>query len=127
MDKQSPEYVRNALFIYDGENAARIDELMQFSPEIVIRSEAMDQFLAPAYTVDPAIEHFVVCATLEHIKAVIEVALKLDISLGILPDKDQKKLCRYIGIPADGENQLDLALQKNQQAIDVLRCNDSPG
>jgi uncharacterized hydrophobic protein (TIGR00271 family) len=124
MNEHSMEYVRNALFIYDGDNASRLDELTQFSPDIDIRAEAMDQFLATAYTLDPAIEHLVVCATLDHLKAVIEVALQLDISLGILPEKDQKKLHCLIGLPADEENQVDLALQKNQQAMDLIRCND---
>jgi uncharacterized hydrophobic protein (TIGR00271 family) len=124
MNEHSMEYVQNALFIYDGDNASRLDELTQFSPDIDIRAEAMDQFLATTYTLDPAIKHLVVCATLDHLKAVIEVALQLDISLGILPEKDQKKLYCLIGLPADEENQVDLALQKNQQAMDLIRCND---
>ncbi len=124
MKEQNIEYVQNALFVYDGENATRIEELRQFKPDIDIRAQSIDHFLESAHNIDPAIEHLVVCATLAHLKAVIEIALQLDISLGILPDKDQKKLQYYIGLPGDEEHQVDLALQKNQQAIDLIRCND---
>lgn len=124
MDEQCTEYVKNALYIYKGENVARLDELRKFNPDINIQAEAVDHFLAAAYTLDPAIEHLVVYASLGHLKAVIEVALKLDISLGILPEKDQKRLQCYIGLPENKETQIDLALQKNQQAIDLIRCND---
>ena len=124
MQERNSAYVQNALFLYSTENAALLDELRQFSPEISITSEKIEEFLSADYVVDPEIRHLVVCAPIGLIKAVMEAALKLDISLGILPLKEQKQLYHYLGLSADIENKIALALQTNQQAMDVIRCND---
>jgi diacylglycerol kinase family enzyme len=124
MHEQNTAHVQNALFLYSSENAALLDELRQFSPEISITSEKIEVFQSADYVIDPEIRHLVVCASVGLIKAVMEAALKLDISLGILPLKEQKQLYHYLGLSADIENEIELALQKNQQAMDVIRCND---
>jgi len=123
MDEQNPVYVKNALFLHAPETSATLDELVQFSPDIRISDEDVDVFVAENYVVDPLIEHLVVSGSIEQLKAVIEVALERSLSLGILPHKNQKQLRRYLGLTADSEMHVELALQQNQQATDLIRCN----
>ncbi len=124
MGEQRTVYVKTALFLHTDETSARREDLVQFSTDIEIRDEDIEAFLADNYVLDPGIKHLVVCASIEQLKAVMEVALEHDLSLGVLPHKDQKQLGRYLCLEADNIDSLELALQQNQQATDTIRCND---
>lgn len=123
MDDEHIAYVHKALLIQSGNDETLLDALNQFKSDIDIASVSIDTFLSPEYVVDSSIDHLVVCASITDVKSVIEAAIRLDISLGIIPKKEQKQLCRYLGLSAVKQDQIALALQKNQQAIDVIRCN----
>lgn len=115
--------MKSALYIYAGEEAPFLGALLGFRPGIDIQTIRLAQFLAADYELDPDVAHLVVSAPLAGIKAVIEIALKRDISLGILPEKHQKQLSRYLNVSETLEERVALALQKNPPAIDVIRCN----
>ncbi len=124
MNDKNVAYVKNALFVHSQENQHRLEELVEFSSEIAIKAVDINVFQETGYILDPSIEHFVVCASIEKIKAVIEHALILDISLGILPTKEQRQLRKYLEISEESGEQIALALQQNLQAMDVVRCNE---
>jgi len=67
--------------------------------------------------------HLIVTASLTNIKAVIPLALELDITLGIVPKPSQKNLIKTFALPTDLKEAVVLALQPTEDKLDLLYCN----
>lgn len=68
--------------------------------------------------------HLLVTACLAEIKTLFTLAIKHELSLGIIPSPKQKELMATFALPSKLEDALTLALEPSQKAVDVLYCND---
>ncbi|OQX50059.1 MAG: hypothetical protein B5M46_02010 [Epsilonproteobacteria bacterium 4484_20] len=68
--------------------------------------------------------HFMVSGVLEEIKEVISYVEIHGGSLGIVPLPSQKNLMRTFALPSKLEESIGLALERTEQKIDLLYCNN---
>ena len=68
--------------------------------------------------------HLLVTAFLAEIKTLFTLAIKHELSLGIISSPKQKELMATFALPSKLEDALTLALEPSQKAVDVLYCND---
>ena len=118
-------YVRSALFVYSNATKPLSDELQDNEFDTQITPVAIDALLLNPATYLKNIEHVVVAGSLTDIKAILSLALEYDFSVGLIPDKSEKKLIKSFDLPSEYDNEIiDLALQNNAQAIDLILCNE---
>ena len=118
-------YVRSALFVYTTDTKPLSDKLQDNEFDTQITPVALDDLLQNPATYLENIEHVVVAGGITDIKAVLRLALEYDFSVGLIPDKSEKKLIKSFGLPSEyDEDIIDLALQDNAQPIDLILCNE---
>ena len=77
-------------------------------------------------TIDPTqVSHLLVTGWVNEIKQVMQLVLKHDISLGIIPTLKQKELIRTLYLPGKTQEAIALALTPAEKKLDVLFCNDT--
>lgn len=123
MNGKVQTYVNTALYIYSEENENLLASLSSFSENINIQSQSLDAFLKNSDSLHNSAEHIVVSAPMAGLKKVILFAVERELSVGVLPLDAQKSLARYFALPAGREEQIELALRKNDQARDLVLCN----
>ena len=124
MVEEKIDYVDKALFVATPDNEPALQALRDSRPDVEILVASSEEFLSEAYSLDPAVENIVVCARLGLLKQLIDAGLRHEVALGILPMKEQKALCRFLGLSAtEPDQQYALALRRNPAAIDLIRCN----
>ena len=123
MTVDNSDFASTVLFVRDDESQYDLEDLRKAAPGSEISVVSPDVFLQEHYDVDAGIEHIVVSGSLANIKAVMGFVLERDLSLGILPRKQQVQLSRYLGLSAKAADPVMLALQKNRESVDVIRCN----
>ncbi len=69
--------------------------------------------------------HLIVSGTLEQIKLALGLALKLDVSIGIIADDSQQELMRTFDIAGTLEARCKCALEPTSSGIDLLYCDDT--
>jgi len=109
-------------YVYEKGLEAFVDEVKALGvlPEDVKVIE-MDTFLGQQ---PEGLTHLIVSGLLVAIKRVIPVALKRDITLGIIPTPEQKNLIRTFALPSKLEEAAALALEPAEDRIDLLYCNE---
>ena len=117
------EQGRNIVFIYSEDSADLQESVSKYSADMVIQAYSLDDFLQRPETITRGVDHIVVSAPMAELKSVIRIAVDHKLSIGILPLKSQKTLARYFRLPDDLSDQIELALQENGQARDLIMCN----
>lgn len=119
-----PEFVSSALFVYTSESSDVVDTLQENSHGVDITVLACDELLRDPGRVLRDISHVVVSGGMIEIKAVLGLAREHKFSVGIVPLPSQRDLVRAYALPARTTDAIELALQKDAQAIDLVLCND---
>ena len=118
-----PNQKRHIAFIYTEESIGNLEPVSEHSPDVIIQSSLLDDFLQNPDTLTRNVDHIVVSAPMAGLKSVIRIAIEHDLSIGILPLKSQKTLSRYFRLPDDPADQIELALQEKGQTRDLILCN----
>ena len=116
-------YVNSALFVYTEKNEALLEQLQSNSLGIQLSTVSFDSLLLDPQASLERVEHVIIAAELADIKAVFSLAQKYNFSVGLIPDKSQKKLSKCFDLPAETDMAIELAFRENTQAIDLLLCN----
>ena len=92
-------------------------------PHVSIEQTDFASFIAEkAPTLGPT-DHVLIRARLTELKQVLEYASERGFSTGVLPSPSQDRLRRYLDLPSGFSDSLDLALETDNPAIDLVRCN----
>lgn len=119
-----PIYVRSALFVYNQNTQSLCADIEDNDFATLINSVSIESILADPQTFLSEVEHVIIAASLEDIKALFSLALTFSFSIGLIPDKSQKKISRSFELPNEYSKVIDLAFRENNQAIDLVLCND---
>ena len=114
---------RHIAFIHSEESAGLLESISKHLPDTLIQSSLLDDFLQNPETITRNIDHIVVSAPMAGLKSVLRIAIEHELSIGLLPLKSQKTLASYFRLPDDLSDQIELALQENGQARDLITCN----
>ena len=114
---------RHIAFIYSEESAGLLEPLSRHSPDVIIQATLLEDFLGSPEAITRNVDHIVVSTPMAGLKSVIRIAIEHERSIGILPLQSQKTLAKYFRLPDDTADQIELALQKNGQARDIILCN----
>ncbi len=91
--------------------------------DVSIEQTDFANFIAEkAPTLGPT-DHVLIRARLAELKQVLEYASERGFSVGVLPGPSQDRLRRYLDLPSGFSDSLDLALETDNPAIDLVRCN----
>ncbi len=116
-------YVDAALFVYTDATKLLNDEIHSNKFGTHISSVALNELQQnPAHYLKN-IQHAVIAGSLIDIKEILNLALEFHFSVGLIPDKSEKKLIKSFCLATDTDNAIDLALQDTAQAIDLVLCN----
>ena len=117
-------YVSSTLFVYTSATQPLSDALQdnEFGTEIIpVALEAL--LLNPAMYLKN-IQHVVIAGSLNEIKVILGLALEYHFSVGLIPDRTEKKLIKSFDLPPESNNTIELALRDDSQAIDLILCNE---
>ena len=117
------EHVASALFIYTKESSQFLELLQDNAFGAAITPIAFDELQQDPPGILDGTEHVVVSGGLTVIRAVLELAMQHDFSVGIVPLTSQKELIRTYGLPGGTEAAIDLALQQDAQRVNLILCN----
>ncbi len=118
------EYVPSALLIYSEEAKEYVTPVLNNPFDVDISALPIDQLIVDDVDFLGGYNHIVVCGSLDTIKKGVHLAVKYDMSLGVIPLKSQPMLIKSYGLPRNTEEAISLALQNNSQKIDLVYCND---
>lgn len=118
------EHVPSALLIYSEEGKDYVTPVLNNPFDVEISAVQIDQLNGDDLAFWNTFNHIVVCGSIDTIKEVIGLAVKYDMSLGIIPLKSQSMLIKSYGLPRDTKEAISLALHNNPQKIDLVYCND---
>jgi len=116
-------YVHSALYVYTKATNIEIDDVQSNSFGTQITSLVFDTLLLDPEKYLTNIEHVVITGTLSDIKVIIELAIKYNFSIGLLPDKSNKQLIKYFDLPTNFKDAVELALRNDAEAVDLIICN----
>ena len=117
-------YVGSALFLSTSEFAVLGEKVKAYSENIEVQCLDIDEFLGGARQNNQDVEHLVLCAPDDKLKAAMEWGIERELSIGIIALPTQKLLIDGLQIPKLVEEQIELALSKNRHSIDLVRCNE---
>lgn len=117
-------YHLKALFIWEAEAVEWIEPIENSTLGTKISSCSLELFLQePLKYVDVG-EHILIGASTEGMEACLHVALKYDLSIGLLPFSSQKSLIRHYGLSSKLDDNLAIALRQSDDRIDLVLCGD---
>lgn len=117
------EYVSAALFVYADESADFVGPLEHNPFGVAVRGVSIAELQNDPEAVLDGYSHVVVSGAMAVIRAVLELAIRFELGVGILPLASQKELVRTYGLPLKREDAIDLALRTDPYPISLLRCN----
>ena len=118
------EHVDSALFVYVPETEELCGPLQNNPFEVTVTTVALADLLEDPEGYLSNTDHIVFSGPLEGFKRILHLAMQFGFSVGLLPMADQKKLAKCYDIPTQPDAALDLALQRESQAVDLILCND---
>ncbi|RLA24988.1 MAG: TIGR00341 family protein [Gammaproteobacteria bacterium] len=116
-------YVNSALFVYNEKFESLCAELEDNVFATQIHPVTVEALLANPQATLQGVEHVIIAGSITDIKAVFSLAQKYNFSIGLIPDKSQKKLIKSFNLPIEADKVIELAFQERSQAIDLLLCN----
>jgi len=117
-------YVTSALFVHTEDTAHLIEPLQNNSAGTSVTPVVFDAFMQSPHAQLTGVDHVVVSGPLEVVKQTMRLAATYHFSLGIIPTKEQIDLIRFYDLPKNPAAAVDLALQRDGQAMDLILCND---
>jgi len=118
-------YVNSALFVYTQKSEALVEQLHSNCFGTQLSALSFDSLLLnPEASLD-GVRHVIIAGGLIEIKEIFRLALKYDFSVGLIPEKSEKKLLKYFNLPTESDKCIELACRENTQAIDLVLCNDN--
>jgi len=117
------EYFSKAYFIYDEEAEDLIQRVVSNNFKTEIEACFIDRFLKLSEDKLHKIEHVVISISESRITQFLELAIRYDFSIGIIPLPSQKEFIKNIYASSDIESNLDIALQKNVKSVDLIAVN----
>ena len=99
-------YVRSALFVYTSATKPLSDGLQDNEFDTQIIPVALDDLLQNPSTYLTNIKHVVIAGSLTDIKAVLSLALEYEFSVGLIPDKSEKKLIKSFDLPSEYDDDI---------------------
>lgn len=117
------DYVDKALFLYSPEAEQTIEKIQANTLGCQISALAVEKFyLDPASCLD-GYKHVVISAELAIIKEVLKLSSQHHFSVGIVPLENNKKMAVALDLPKKLDAAIELALQADPPAIDLVTCN----
>ena len=117
-------YIQNVLFVYDDENSPYNPLLEDNEFGILYKKVDLKHFLDNALSLKLYAQHILVFCEIENLHRVIQEAYKHEFSLGFLPKSGQKELIRAYNLSSNYNDNLEIALRDECQAIDLMGCAD---
>ncbi len=118
------EYVSSALFVYTKDTEYLCPRLSDNACGAAITPVSYDALTQDPQGVLAGVAHVVISGDYEVIKAILSLAMQYGFSVGLVPGKDQKSLIRFYNLPGDTDAAIDLALQADAAAMDLILCNE---
>lgn len=116
-------YCEAALFVYSPEHELLVAPMLGNRHHVKVKAISSHQFFGDAMTHLMGQRHVVIAASLPDIKRLLFLARDGDFNVGILPSKSQENLRSCYDLPHELPAQMDVALQKTGQAMDLITCN----
>jgi len=114
----------SVIFVYSPESQYLCEKLEQHPSARNISFHTFEAFSNHDSAFYLECEHIVISGSTEEIKTILCIAIKYDISVGLIPLEDQKYLTRYLDLPTNTDKAIDVALQNNAQPMDIVICNN---
>jgi uncharacterized hydrophobic protein (TIGR00271 family) len=118
------QYNAKALFIYDSEAVDWIEPVENNDLDVKIKSCNIELFLKNPQDYIDENEHLVIAAGMESIEQCLHIAIKYNLSIGLLPFARQKHLIRHYGLSTNLQENLKIALLQSENSIDLIKCGD---
>lgn len=118
------EYVKHALFIWDENSEHNIEKISANPHKTAITAVHYDKFCKEPEKYLEKSTHIVASISEERLENLFNLAMLHHFSLGLVPLNTQKYLAGALNLPLNVDESIDIALQNNMQAIDLVRCND---
>ena len=118
------ESEKKICYLYGKENESFIAPFreMEESEEISFVSLAEDGS-TPSLALD-AFSHLIVSGSIPEIKSVLRLALKNELSVGVIPLPKQTRFSKILDLPSDPKEAFAIAKTPSDKKIDMLYCND---
>jgi uncharacterized hydrophobic protein (TIGR00271 family) len=117
------EYQKEALFIYDAAGAEWIDAVQGNPFGTRIRAIDAASFLQDPDSLCEHISHLVAAADMAVVEPLLQLCMRRQMSLGLLPLGGQRTLLRQFALPKRFEDTLEIALRDAAAPIDLVSCN----
>jgi uncharacterized hydrophobic protein (TIGR00271 family) len=117
------DYVASALFVHTEDTAYIADLLKKHPCGAVITPITFERVMSDPHGMLKGVAHIVTSGPLEAVKGMLELAAATGVSIGLVPTESQKNLRRLYKLPRSVEEAVDLALQTEPKAMDLLLCN----
>ena len=119
------EYIKKAIFVYSDESAKLIDTVCgnPYGTEIFVYH--VEQFVKDAKIICKLATHIVLSLQEKELPSVFALTQEHQFSIGFLPLLSQKEQLKNLALPANIEQNLDIALQDDARYIDLLQVNET--
>jgi len=117
------DYVSSALFVYTKDTEYLSPRIIGNTHGADITPISYDTISKDPQTSLAGVTHVVVSGTPDVIKTILSLAVKYGFSVGLVPTEAQKNLIRFYDLPKDTDAAIDLALQADAPAMDLILCN----
>jgi len=118
-------YVESALFIYNEEGKEYEDAVVNNPHGVAVTSVPIEEFNEKTAEFLNTFSHVLVAAELKVVKQVMQHAIDLNLTMGLLPLPDQKTLRRSYLLPKDTDEMISLGLSDEAIELDIVYCNDT--
>ena len=109
-------------YLYADENVEFVEEHCSYLEDRMVTCIPFSKI--EQFDIDQA-SHLLVTGTLEEIKELLVLAEHAQVSVGIIPKKEQKELRRTFDLPVDTKEAIDLALTRSEKKIDLLYADET--
>ncbi len=122
----SKSYLDKALFIWDDSSEKLVESMVHNPFGTKVTAVSYDNFLEEPAKYVKNINHVVVSGQMPVYTTMLGLADQNNFSLAFLPLKNQHRMIRSFGLSHDFKTNIQIALQKELQAIDNVYCNGQP-
>jgi len=116
-------YVDSALYIYSKEGAGYVEVIANNPFGVNITAVSIEEFRENQEEFLRDVHHVIISGDLDAIKWLFSLAMEYGFSVGLIPTPDQKKITKVYGLPDSPEENMEIALRKDAQPVDIILCN----
>jgi uncharacterized hydrophobic protein (TIGR00271 family) len=117
------KYVSSAIFVHTPETEHLVERLRQHPSKPSILPVSADTLISDRQDLLTDAEHVVVSGSLATIRKVIQLSADHGFSVGAILTDKQRRLGKIYDIPSDEDPAIDLALDADPMAMDLVLCN----